>query len=266
MRTGVPPAGLARVLIALGALALLAGIGAALAQGERTQYGKLVVSLDGGLAPLKLPRDHKAPVAIRLGGGLRTTDGSTLPRVTRIALGLPGQGELDTRGLPVCAVRRLRNATVAEALQNCRPALVGHGKLAADVLIPTQAPFRVHASLLVFNGRVGGHDAVLLHAFSARPPSVAVVPFLVRRGSGRFPTSLVARLPPALGPWPRFAHFELELSRRFTYRGRARSYLNASCPIPIRFTAGFFSFARATFTLAGGREVSTGIARGCRAR
>ena len=133
-------------------------------------------------------------------------------------------------------------------------------------LVPNQDPFRVHARLLAFNGRVDGHDAVLVHAFSARPPSVSVLPFLIRQGSGRFETTLVAQLSSSLGPWPHFAHFEMVLSRRYAYRGQARSYLSASCPIPLRLTASFFSFARAAFRLADGREVSTVIARGCRAR
>lgn len=256
----------ARLVQSLLALALLIAIVAATANGERTQYGSLVVSLRGEFSPLKLPRDRAAPVSIRLAGGLRTTDGSTLPRVTQIALGLPGQGKLDAGGLPTCGVRKLRDATVEEALSNCRSALVGRGTLTADMLIPNQPPFRIDAGLLAFNGRVGGHAAVLLHAFSARPPTVVVLPFLIRHRTGRFATTLVAHLPPSLGPWPHIAHFEMELSRRYAYRGRSRSYLSASCPIPARFTAGFFSFARAIFTLAGGRDVSTAIARGCRAR
>lgn len=255
-----------QVLAALAALALVCGFAAAVAQGERTQYGNLVVSLDGRLAPLKLPRDRPAPVAVRLSGGLQTTDGTTLPRVTRITLGLPGQGVIDVHGLPICAPRAIRNATVSGALRACRPALVGRGTLKADVLIPHQPSFRVDADLLAFNARVDGRRAVLVHAFVADPPTVVVLPFILRLRTGRFGTTLVADLPPSLGPWPHFAHFELELSRRYVHRGRVHSYLSASCPIPDRFTAGFFSFARATFTLLGGREVSTGIARSCRAR
>ena len=254
-----------RALVLLAALALLGGLAAG-ARGERTQYGNLIVSLDGGLSPLKLPRDRPAPVAVRLAGGLRTTDGTNLPRVTRITLGLPGQGVLDSHGLPTCTTRQLNDATVAKALSSCREALVGHGKIEADVLIPHQPPFRVHASLLAFNARIGGRRAVLLHAFAAKPPTVVVLPFIFRLRPGRFGTTMVADLPRSLGPWPHFAHFEMELSRRYAYQGRKRSYLSASCPIPSRFTAGFFSFARATFTLAGGREVSTGIARSCRGR
>jgi hypothetical protein len=256
----------ARALIALVALALLGSLGAALARGERSQQGNLISSLDGSLSPLKLPRDHPAPVSVWLAGGLQTEDGSLLPRVTSIELGLPTQGVVSTAGLPSCSRRQLRNTRTAEALAACAPALVGRGQLQADVLLPNQPPFTIHADLLAFNGRVDGHRAVLLHAFAANPPTVVVLPFLFRHGSGRFGTALVADLPPTLGPWPHFAHFEMTLSRRYGYRGASRSYLSASCPIPRRFTAGFFSLARAVYTLEGGRQVGTGIARSCRAR
>jgi hypothetical protein len=254
---------------ALGALVvalLVVALAASSAPGERTQDGHLIVSLDGGLAPLALPRDRPAPVAVRLAGGLQTTDGTLLPRVTRVELSLPGQGVLDTRGLPVCKPSKLRNATTATALANCGDALVGRGRLEAQVHVPNQPAFAVHARLLAFNGRVRGRRAVIFHGFAADPPTVVVLPFLLRLETGRVRTRLVADLPPELGPWPHFAHFEVRLFRRFHFRGRERSYLSASCPIPKQFTAGFFSFAKASFTLAGGRRVGTSITRSCRAR
>jgi hypothetical protein len=267
MTLRAPAGGAARrALVALAALALLAGLGAGIAHGERTQHGNLIVALAGGLTPLKLPRDHPAPVSVHLDGGLQTADGALLPRVTRVELGLPGQGVLSTHGLPTCSQRRLRDTTSAKARELCGRALVGSGSLEADVLLPNQGPFRIHADLLAFNGRVGGRRAVILHAAAAKPPTVAVVPFVLRPREGTFGLALVADLPPTLGPWPRFAHFEMTLARRYTYRGRERSFISASCPIPPRFTAGFFSFAKAGFTLVDGRQVSTGIARGCRAR
>lgn len=250
----------------IAALALLGILLAGPARAERSQHGNLIVSLDGGLTPLKLPRRHPAPVALRLEGGLRTADGATLPRVTRVVLGLPKQGLLNVRGLPSCSRRRLRNATSEQAMRSCGDALVGRGRLRADVLLPNQAPFAIQARLLAFNGRVHGRTAVILHAFVANPPTVAVLPFVLDRGSGRFPRALVADLPPSLGPWPHFAHFSITLRRRFSWRGRKRSYLSASCPVPPRFTAGFFSFARIDFEIAGGQRVGTAIARGCRAR
>lgn len=251
---------------ALLALALIATGLVAPAQGERSQRGNLVVSLDGEMTPLRLPRDKPAPVAVRLEGGLRTADGETLPRVTRVELGLPAEATLTTRGLPACSLRRLRDATSAQALAACRPALVGRGRLEADVLLPNQPAFALPARVLAFNGRVAGRRAVVLHTYAEDPPTVAVLPFLVRPGKGRFGTALVADLSPELGPWPRFASFEVTLWRRYSHRGHRYSYLNASCPIPPRFTAGFFSFARSSFTLADGGEIGTGIARSCRAR
>jgi hypothetical protein len=265
VRGGFAAGGTIRALAALVALVVAAST-VTLAQGERTQYGNLIVSLDGGLSPLTLPRERPAPVTVHLRGALSTADGTQLPRVTRIELGLPSGGALSTKGLPLCSVLRLTNTSHEKALRHCRGALVGQGRIEADVLLPNQRPFRIHAPVLAFNGRVRGQKAVLLHAISKSPPTVVVIPFLVVRRPGRFGMALVADLPTYLGPWPHFARFDLTLSRRYLYRGQARSYLNARCPIPPRWTAGFFSLAKATFTLAGGREVSTGIARGCRAR
>lgn len=246
----------------LALLALLAFV--AVAQGERVQRGNLIVKLDGRFSPLTLPRDRKAPVSVHLEAGLQTADGSILPRVTRVELGIPGQGAITTRGLPTCSPRKLRNTTPGKALDLCRKALIGTGRMVAQVKIPNQDPFIVHARILAFNGRVHGRRAVIVHGISPRPPTVVALPFLIELRPGKFGTVLVAHLPRNLGPWPRFARFEMDLFRRYTYRGRHLSYLSASCPIPKRFTAGFFSFAKATFTLADGRRVSTGIARSCR--
>jgi hypothetical protein len=239
--------------------------GAAL--GERKQRGQVIASLDGGVSPLRLPRNRPVPVTVHLEGGLRTADGSQLPRVTSVELGLPPQGLLDTRGLPACTVRRLRNRKSPAALAACRSALVGHGRLEAEVVLPGQAPFSVHARLLVFNGVLsGGRHAILLHGYAVRPPTVVVLPLVVRRRGGRFPTALIGHMPAALGPWPRFAHFEMTIGRSYRYRGARRSFLSGSCPIPPRFTAGFLSFASATYTLASGRSLAVEIVRGCRGR
>lgn len=252
----------------LAGLAVVACLGAGVGPtaAEQTQEGALISSLGGELRPLTLPRDRLAPVAVHLEGRLRTSDGSLLPRVTKLELGLPGQGVLSARGLPTCTPRRLRNTKAAEALAACRAALVGRGRLEAVVALPNQTPFEVRARLLAFNARIGGRRAVLLHASAADPPTSSVLPLLVEPGSGRFATALVGRIAPALGPWPRLERFEITLFRRYRYRGASRSYLSASCPIPHGLTAGFFSFARASYGLAGGRKIATAIARGCRAR
>lgn len=254
------------LLVSLAAATVVASAWSGRASGERAQSGDLILSLGGRLAPLRLPRSHPAPVSVHLSGSLRTDDGSPLPRMTTMEIGLPRQGTLDTRGLPVCPPRRLHSATTAGALDACRGALVGHGRLRADIILPDQAPLSIDTRLLAFNARVGGRRALVVHAFGEGVPVAVVIPFLFERRGGRLGTMLVARLPRALGPWPRLASFEMTLSRRFEYRGRRHSYLSASCPIPKALTAGFFSLARAGFTIAGGGHIGTAITRGCRGR
>jgi hypothetical protein len=240
---------------------------AATAGAERSQDGNLIVSLNGGISPRKLPRDRRAPVAVRLAGRVQTSDRSPTPRVNWIKLELAWRGRLDTRGLPVCPQARLRSTNVRQARRACGSAAVGHGRLFANVFLPNQIPIRVHAYLTAFNGRTkGGRPEVLVHAYATQPPISFVIPFHVHRGHGAFRTVLVALIRRDAGPWPHVANFQIVVSRHFKVDGRRHSYLSASCPVPHGFTAGFLSFARATYTFEGGNQLITESVRSCRAR
>lgn len=234
---------------------------------ERNQVGNLEVFLNGGINPRRLPRDHLAPVGVRLEAGIRTADSAPLPRVREVRLELAWRGTLDTRGLPVCSRRRLRSSDTREALAACGGALVGRGRLYARIFLPNQTPFGLHSHLLAFNGKTAaGQQAVWVLAYSSDPPVSVVIPFHVRHQPGHFHTVLVSVVPRSVGPWPHFARFRMNVFRRFTYRGRRRSYLSASCPLPPRFTASFLSLARATFVVAHGPNASVETVRGCRVR
>jgi len=259
------PATAIRLAIAL--LAAAAVLGATLAHGERAQKENLIVSLSGGISPRKLPRDRPAPVAVHLAGGIRTSDGSPLPRVNWIKLELAWRGRLFTHGLAVCPRGRLQSVDGPDAIEACGAAQVGRGKLFAKIFVPGQAPFGIHAQLRAFNGRTkAGRPAVWVHAYSTNPPVSFVLPFTVRRQPGTFRTVLVTTIRRSVGPWPHVANFQVTISREFTYRGKKRSYLTASCPVPRNYTAGFLSFARANYTFADGRQLRPQVVRSCRAR
>lgn len=254
--------------LTLGAVAALALCGlAGSVYAERNQVGNLVVFLNGGIEPRKLPRDHLAPVGVRLQAGVQTADSAPLPRVREVRLELAWRGTLDTRGLPVCSKRRLRSSDTRGALAACRDALVGRGRLYARIFLPNQAPFGLHSHLLAFNGRTAaGGQAVWVLAYSTDPPVSIVIPFHVRHQPGSFHTVLVSVVPRSVGPWPHFARFHISVFRRFAYHGRVHSYLSASCPLPPRLTAGFLSLARATFVIAHGPDLRQETVRSCRAR
>lgn len=252
------------MLVALG-LVVASASGSAIA--ERAQQGNVIVALDGGITPRTLPRRRPAPVTVHLAGRILTSDHSVLPRVNWIRLELAWRGVLDTRGLPVCPRERLAYADSRQAMDRCGAARVGTGHLFAQIFLPHQAPFGTRAHLIAFNGRTRkGAPVVLVHAYSDEPPVSFVIPFRVYHKPGTFRTVLVTIIRRSVGPWPHVANFQILVSRSFWYRGSRHSYLAASCPIPRRFTAGFLSFARATYALSGGRKVTTEAVRSCRAR
>jgi hypothetical protein len=236
------------------------------AEAERSQKGNLIVSLNGSISPRTLPRHRPVPVAVHLSGRVLTADHSQLPRVNWIKLELGWRGALDTHELPVCPRVRLIDSDSHQALERCRGSRVGRGSLFARVFVPNQ-PFGVRARLTAFNGRTrAGCPAVLVHAYSVRPPASFVIPFKVHRNAATSRTVLVALIRRSVGPWPRVANFQISISRSFGHLGERRSYLKASCPVPSTFTAGFLSFARATYSFADGREVKVAAVRSCRAR
>jgi hypothetical protein len=159
----------------------------------------------------------------------------------------------------------LTHRSSRRAIALCGESLVGRGALSAQVLLPNQDPFELKANFLLFNGKTRvGRPAIWGHAYTSDPPSAFVIPFKVRERVGR--TILITTIRRSLGPYPHVAGFQVEVARRFNYRGKRRSYLSASCPIPKSFTAGFLSFARATYGLADGRELNIESVRSCRAR
>jgi hypothetical protein len=256
----------ARLSLCICALALAALL-ATNARAERSQDGNLIVSLKGGISPRALPRDHPAPVAVHLSGRVQTADDAPLPRVNWIRLELAWRGVLQTKGLPVCPRARLDGADTRQGIERCGASSVGRGRLFARIFVPHQRPFDVRAHLTAFNGRTkAGRHAVLVHAYATRPPVAFVIPFIVHRKRGAFRTVLVALIRRSAGPWPRVANFQISVSRSFRHEGERRSYLRASCPVPRHFTAGFLSFARATYTFEGGKQLTTETVRSCRAR
>jgi hypothetical protein len=253
-----------RGLTALVVVGALASLTVSTAHSERSQRGNLRAALQGKVSPLKLPRHHPAPVSLRLSGSLRTTDGSPLPRVTAMRFALAGRSAIQTRGMPVCPLARLRNTRDREALAACKGALVGRGRIEVQARIPTQPPLPVDASLLVFNGRTStGRVALLMHAYAENPPVSVVIPLVLHHARGDFGTELIAR---GLAAKPTISGFSMTLSRRFSGRGSRRSFLVGSCPLAPIYTSGLLTLALLEFSLQGGRHIQVEHLATCRAR
>jgi hypothetical protein len=255
-----------RALLALSAFLALAI--AATASAELGSNGNLIVSFHGGISPSTLPRDRQVPVAVQMGGKIKTTDGAKPPRLDRIILDINSHGTLDTKGLPTCPLSKLQNASSKQATALCGDAQVGHGNVTSRVGLPGQGDFATNGPLLAFNGKYKGKPAIFAQVNSKSTLAVTyVIIFQIKKANGgTFGSELNAELPAIASGNGYISAFDLSLKRKFTVHGQKHSYISANCPVPKGVSHGGFTFARSTYEFADGRSVSTVLQRECKAR
>jgi hypothetical protein len=245
--------------------AALLAMGVSGATGETIQQGGIRISFDGEITPRKLPRKGTAPVAVAVETRISAAAGKPEPQLTRISIAINRHGHLDPTGLPVCEVPEIQPATTAKALEACRGALVGSGHFSASVALSRQAAFPSQGKLLAFNGAYRGKPAILAHVYGNNPvPTSFTVPFVIGRTGGAYGSTLTAGFPAADDSY--VTGIDLELHRTFTYKGKERSYASAGCPAPKGYSQAPFAFARATYSFAGGKKLSSTLTRTCHAR
>jgi hypothetical protein len=253
------------VLLALVTACLLVS---AVAKAELVERGDLFVKFQGGISPTALPRDTGAPITVSIDGTIRTLSGERPPALRFISIAINRGGKIDTEGLPRCDRSQLEPATSEEALEACRPALVGEGRYAAEALaLPEQADYPLQGRLLAFNAVIDGKAVILAHVYGHTPvPNSRVFVFHIHHAQGTFGTILTATLPDALNRTGYLKQISLDLRRDFVYRGRRHSYVSAACAAPAGFTSAVFPFARVGMTFADGRKLASTLTRSCQVR
>jgi hypothetical protein len=239
-----------------------------IAAAEVLRKSQIQVAVSGGLKPKRLPRHGAAPISASVGGKISSTDESPTPRLKSLAIELNRNGRIETAGLPLCPYDAIQPASTQRALSACRSALVGKGSFEAEITFGTQEPYGAKGRLLAFNGRQGGKPVLFAQIYSPQPFATSfVIVFKIQKISkGSFGTRLLARLPASLGSWGKLTGIELNLSRRYSYRGHQRSYLSAGCPAPPGGTSVVFPYARTSFGFEGGRDLDLTLVRSCSAR
>jgi hypothetical protein len=238
---------------------------AASSQAEITQKGNLRVALQGSLTPKELPRRGSAPIAVSVAAQISTANGKTPPQLEEISIAINRYGRLDPRGLPVCPLRSIQPATTQSALAACGDSLIGRGSFQSKVLLPEQAPFPSNGALYAYNGSYKGRPVIYAHVYGTHPaPTSYTLPFEITHTKGTFGTTLTAKLPQVTSDWGYITGISLKLKRVFSFKGKRRSYLSASCPAPEGFPGASFALARASFGFARGGSVSSVLERNCR--
>jgi hypothetical protein len=227
-------------LLALGAALLSGSAGAA-----TVRVGTLVLHADGGFEPHALPKHTYAPIHFQGFGEIKTTDGSMPPALQHVKLDFDHDGHLTTAGLPVCRPSQLEGATTQQARQRCGAAVVGTGRLGAEVSLAGIARLELRAPLTVFNGpRRNGDPTAIVHAQAPFPVSetyVIVIP--IERHQGLYGYQAAFDIPPIAGGLGSLTYISAKLGRLYKSHGQQRSYISARCSDYILQTQGYFSFA-----------------------
>jgi hypothetical protein len=237
------------------------------AGGETVRQGALQVSFGGSVTPHVLPRTGTTPISVGIRGQVKGLTGAPPPSLRRIAIEVNRLGVLDRGGLPVCPLGRLRASSTEDALEACRGAMVGEGRVGGVLVLPEQAPAPFGGRVVAFNGRLpDGRPGILAHLYTNRPaPLTFVLAFSLARAHGTFGTRLVATVPAKTRRTAHITSFALRLHRDYTVDGEPRSYLSAGCPAPAGFPSASFPLVRAGYSFVGEKTVSDTLVRTCRA-
>src|SRR4029079_15795988 len=163
----------------------------------------------------------------------KTSDGSHPPALQDLEADIDRTIKVDAVGLPTCRESQLKAASSATAKKVCGDAIVGSGQTEVEVAFPEPAPFRSTGPLLLFNGGVhGATTTVFLHAYVDVPAPTAVIvrATVTRIHKGRFGLRLTAHIRVDAGGGRSPTAFDLRVGRRYTYKGRQKSFLTAGCP------------------------------------
>jgi len=226
--------------------------------GETVRFENLLVTIEGGISPTKLPKRTPAPIGLKVSGSIKTADGTHVPALQTLALEFDRHGHIYTKGLPTCRVGQLRSTLTSQAKQVCGDALVGTGRAAAEVAFPEQAPFDASGPLLIFNGAPkGGRPVLIFHVYARVPaPTTFVTSGTIGTAHGRYGTSTLIKIPTIAGGQGSLISFRSTVHKTWTYKGKKRSLLLASCPSGHLFAHGEFSFSDNT-------KISGKVAKSC---
>jgi hypothetical protein len=210
------------------------------------KVGNLVLKADGGFFPNTLPRDSFEPIDFRGHANLINTQGGAPTSLEEMRLDFDRDGLLETRGLPVCPVAKIAHANTGQARKRCAGAIVGTGHVGAIYdFVGIQVEARVKASL--FNGpRKDGNPTVIGHVHTRIPfPQTYAVVISIERMKGPYRYRATFDVP-SLAAGGVLTHIDGRIGRRYRFKGREHSYVNARCATGVIRTHGHFLFADGT--------------------
>ena len=213
----------------------------------RIVAGPIVIIAEGGFAPTALPKHENAPITLHGGGSISTTSGALPPILKTLTIYFDRHGSVQTTGLPTCTAAKLAATTTAQARRACPEAIVGEGEGKAIIAFPESVPIPASSPLTLFNGpKKNGDPTVLAHAYLTVPvPTTYIVPIVIEKiHDGVYGYRTKGNIPPIAGGSGVPVSGQLRIGRKWTYKGKSYSYINARCETGHLQAKGEFSFDR----------------------
>jgi hypothetical protein len=246
-----------RVAAGLALLALLALLGSS-ASGQTVRAGNLIVTVEGGFTPHKLPKKDPAAITLSARSTIRTADGGHLPALDFLKLEFDKHTGVDAKGLGTCTVAQLQNTLTTQAKQFCRDAIIGSGQAGAEIAFPEQAPFFAKAPMVIFNGPPkNGHPLFIFHVYAHVPaPTTFITTAEIGKATGLYGTSVYIKIPTIVAGQGSLSFAELSIHKQWKEKGKERTLLYGTCP------SGHF-FVRGALTFKGGFKMAGKVVRSC---
>jgi hypothetical protein len=225
----------------------VAGIASAGNKPVTVEAGNLVVTVNGGFSPTKLPKNKLAPITFTAEGKIATKDGTHPPALKEAVVETDKNGAINVKGLPVCKSGQLQSRDTKGAEKACKSAIIGKGTTNVEIEFPEQPPIPVSSKLLVFNGGFkGGTTTLFIHAYITVPTPAAIVTTvkIKKVHNGRYGLKSVATVPKIAGGSGSVTSFSLKINKH--------GVLTAKCPdgkLQAHTTAVFADGTRASATI-----------------
>lgn len=240
--------------LCIGTLAAVA-LASSTAFGETVEVGQLIVGFQGLIAPSTLPASKPIPVSLRVSGTIKTADGSRVSTLKTLTLEFNKYGRLDLEGIPTCRVSQLESTLTAQARKVCGAALIGTGRVGAEIKLPEQAPFDAQGPLSIFNGRSkGGRPELITHLYVSDPaPTTFVTTASVHQSSGQYGSSVKINIPTIAAGQGSLILFDATIHK----------IIRASCPAPRGLGGVTFPLARDSLRFSDGTAARSVLVRSC---
>lgn len=218
-------------------------------------------SIDSVISPKKLSKTKLTPATLKvttLTTSATNPSGVPSPAI-HATIDFDKNAALFTKGLPTCNPAKVTGKSTEEAERACKSAKIGSGH--ATALLQAGQVYEVPQTVTAFNGvPKGGKPTVILHTYGTVPlqASLVLIGTVSKFNKEGYGPRLDLEIPLLAGGTGALKEFEVQINRKWRYKGVQRSFISAKCPNSKKLKA------RGKFTYRDGESLTALSTQTCK--